>query len=479
MLDNDPEFVEAWFACHMIGLISVPINTYMRGPILSHLLSLTEPSVIVTQPRYAERVLDTTDAQARSHVILVLTSTNSEEADESSAAVLADSRAADFSQIVSFDDLRSSAEPERPVLHPGDQCCIRSTGGTTGPSKGIIRPYANSAHLVRSICRAMQFNEQDVLHTCLPLFHGNAMDTTLQPGLISGAEVVLGKHFSVSGFWNEVNEARATHTSLIGSMIPLLLRREPSRIERSHRVTRAQVIPCHADWYELLPRRFGFQPVQDYGISDFSVVLAPPAGEPARPGSCGKVVPGFELAVVGEDDLPVASGEVGELVIRPTEPWISSPGYWRMPAESLAVRRNLWFHTGDLMRREQDGWFFFVDRAKDAIRRRGENVSAWEVEQVVLQVPGILECAVYAVPSELTEDDIALAVVTNTEALTPRGIIEQIEPRLPYFAVPRYVRLLESLPKSPTQRVLKQELRDQGIPEGTWDLVVSGYQVSR
>ncbi len=214
-------------------------------------------------------------------------------------------------------------------------------------------------------------------------------------------------------------------------------------------------------------------------MTETNVVLGPRDGE-QREGAMGRVMPGFEAKVVDEQDVEVPDGEPGELVMRADEPYAFATGYWRLPEQTVEAWRNLWFHSGDRVIRDADGYFRFVDRIKDAIRRRGENVSAWEVEQVLQSHPDVAAAAVIPVPSDLGEDEVMACVVARPGAdLDPVDLMAHCEPRLAYFAVPRYVEIVDELPLTENGKVRKFVLRARGITSSTWDREAAGYQLRR
>jgi len=262
--------------------------------------------------------------------------------------------------------------------------------------------------------------------------------------------------------------------------VPMLLAREPSEQERSHRVRLVNSAPCPSAHFYEMRERFGFSAIQGYGLTDFGLMCWPPPGEVPPPGSCGRPPVGYECRVVDEHDEEVPRGTVGEMVVRSTMPWVGPLGYWRDPEATAAAVRNLWFHTGDSVRQDEEGWFYFLDRAKDAMRRRGENVSSFEVEEAVRRRPEVSECAAYAISSPMSEDEISIAVVlAEGSMLDAEDLIRSIESSLPYFAVPRYVRFVNELPKTSTAKVQKQVLREQGVTEDAWDAEAVGYIVRR
>ena len=326
----------------------------------------------------------------------------------------------------------------------------------------------------------VRYTDRDVLFTMFPLFHANAKYTTVVAALIAGARTVIHRRFSASRFWDICRREGVTAFNGQGEMLRILLK-QPQREDDADNPVR--VVFGAAAQSELVlefEQRFGLSVLDVYGMTETGPITAC-TWDRRRPGSCGVPVPWYEVRLVDENDLDVPDDTTGEIVVRPKRPDVMMGGYWDNDAETLKSLRNLWFHTGDHARRDADGFYFFVTRATDSIRRRGENVSAWEVERVLADHPKILEAAVYGVPSELGGQEVMVAVVTRPEAeITPEELLGFCSGKMPHFAVPRFVRFVDELPKSHAQRILKQELKAEGVAApGVWDRESAGYEVRR
>jgi crotonobetaine/carnitine-CoA ligase len=325
--------------------------------------------------------------------------------------------------------------------------------------------------------------EGDVLCTTLPLFHTNALNTFFQ-ALISGAAAIFEPRFSASAFWSTLVARRATVTYLLGAMVPILLSRPAQPEERAHntRVALAPGVPGH--FHDEFTKRTGIVLLDGYGSTETNFVIGTPLGA-QKPGTMGKVFEGFAARVVDDEDNEVADGTPGELMLRAAAPFAFATGYFGTPDKTVEAWRNLWFHTGDRVIREADGYYRFVDRLKDAIRRRGENISSYEVEQVLLSHPEVATAAAYPVRSELAEDEVMVAIVRRAGSVldeTPLdeiGVIRFCEPRMPYFAVPRYVEFVDALPATENGKIQKYKLRERGITARTWDRERAGVVVKR
>jgi crotonobetaine/carnitine-CoA ligase len=293
------------------------------------------------------------------------------------------------------------------------------------------------------------------------------------------AQLVVERRFSASGFFDSLISTRATVTYVLGAMVPILLSRPPSPKEREHRVRVALAPGVPPQFQDVFTQRCGIGLIDGYGSTETNSVIGGKLGT-RRPGCMGTLAAGFDARVVDENDQPVPDGEAGELILRADQPYAFANGYFGMPEKTVEAWRNLWFHTGDRVVRSKDGYFRFVDRLKDAIRRRGENISSFEVEQVLLSHPSVELAAVFAVQSSLAEDEVMAAIVLREGcALDPLELIGYCESRMPYFAVPRYLDFRTDVPTTENGKIMKYKLREAGITSTTWDLEESGYRLKR
>jgi crotonobetaine/carnitine-CoA ligase len=357
------------------------------------------------------------------------------------------------------------------------------TSGTTGPSKGVLCSHAQEQTGGLFMAEQMGYRESDVLYTCLPLFHANALRITVNAALNAGATVALARRFSARQFWNDIRVSGATQFNALGAMANIILRQPASASDTDHKVRLCNIVPAlPAEIAQEFSQRFGVPLTSLYGSTEaccpvFAVDV------PAEKGpSCGRLAHPFEMRVVDDDDFELPHGEVGELLIRSGQPWHMFQGYFDMPAETLATLRNGWFHSGDRGYRDEDGFFYFVDRKKESIRRRGENISSYEVELGISQHPAVLEVAVVPYPSDLGEDDV-LAFVVRRDGATVREeeLVTFCEGRMAKFMVPRYVCFIEAIPKTPSEKVEKYKLRQQaeGNPDQLWDRLAYSHPGQR
>ncbi|CAB4873279.1 unannotated protein [freshwater metagenome] len=367
------------------------------------------------------------------------------------------------------DELLSPALENGPVVAPDDVACILYTSGTTGPSKGAVLTHQANLQLTRGNVALMEYTDADVLYTAFPLFHVNAKYTSVISSMLVGARLVLDDRLSASGFWDRMREHGVTSFNYLGTMLSIIAKQPARPDDREHPVVRAYGGGCDGALWLEFEERFGVRLHEHYGMTEVGIATWNTRTS-RRPGSCGRAAPYFDVRVADEGDVEVPTGEVGEIQIRPRHPGTILREYWARPAETIASTRNLWFHTGDRAWCDEDGFFHYVDRLKDSIRRRGENVSSWEIESVITAFPGVLECAAYGVPSDLGEDEVMVALVPEPGSeVDLDALVEHCRSRLAYFAVPRYLRVCEALPKTPSQRVQKFKLREDGVTPDTVD----------
>jgi crotonobetaine/carnitine-CoA ligase len=345
-------------------------------------------------------------------------------------------------------------------------------------SKGVCCPHAQYFWWAVYTGELIGVREGDVLMTTLPMFHTNALNAFFQ-ALLNGATLVVEPRFSASGFMPALARQNATVTYLLGAMVPMLLAQPANDADRAHwvRIALAPAVP--AQFHAEFTGRFGFGLLDGYGSTETNCIMGAPLSE-QRPGLMGRLLEGFSARVVDAQDNELPDGEAGELILRADEPFAFATGYFGMPEKTVEAWRNLWFHTGDRVLRESDGFFRFMDRMKDAIRRRGENISSYEVEQVLVRHPQVENAAVFPVRSELAEDEVMAAVVLRPgEKLPYEALLDYCQPRMPYFAVPRYLEYVDALPVTENGKVTKYKLRERGITAATWDREKAGYKVSR
>jgi len=471
LLENSPAQVVTFFAALKLGAVQVPVNTAYKGDFLRHQLADSGSKVIVVQGDFAGRVAPVAGDDLPELDAAVVVGPPDEVIDAVPTH--------DWDQLLAL----SSEEPVPDVgVRPADLACFIYTAGTTGPSKGCMLPHNYIVALADQIARAWQRRPDDVVITPLPLFHFNAISVCVVGTLVVGGMASIARRFSVSRFWPEVNRTGATIASMLGSLAILVADADDHTDQQGHRLRLCAAAPMPPDIDRLWNERFGCKTFSaGYGLTEASLLSMLPAGEPNKPGAAGKRnAVDFEVALVDDDDVEVPTGEIGEIVARPTGPNLMFAGYWRRPDETVAVLSNLWFHTGDLGRLDEDGFLFFVDRKKDYLRRRGENISSFEMERTFHAHPAIKDVAVHSVASDVGEDDVKVTAVLQPDAdVTEEELCTWSVDHVPYFAVPRYIELRDDLPRNPVGRVLKYQLRDEGVTATTWDREAAGVTFDR
>ena len=456
-LPNSRAAVLTWLATNFLGAVHVPLNTGYRGGILQHALAICGARVLVAHASLLPRLDDVDTGALTDGVVVGGPVRGTERLRWHDEAILAQAPGPD---------------PVEPV-EPWDLIYVILTSGTTGPSKAVQCTYVQA--WVGAALGMDYYAADDRLLANLPLFHVSGAGAVLDR-LAKGGTCVLVDGFHPDTFWDVVRRHRVTGACLVGAMTQFLLRRAPDPRDRDHTLRHVVTVPWNQDSMALA-QRYGLQMHTAFNMTETAVPIRSPAN-PTQLGTCGQPRPGIEARVVDAHDQELPPGSVGELVLRAARPWEISPGYLGDPAATAAVWRNGWFHTGDAFRRDADGNFYFVDRVKDAIRRRGENVSSFEVEAEALQYPAVLDAAAVAVPADAGEDEVLLAVVWRPGSTpSPRDLLAFLAPRMAHFMLPRYVRVLDELPRTPTAKVEKHRLRAAGVTPDTWDREAHGVTV--
>ncbi|WP_439817622.1 AMP-binding protein [Zavarzinia sp. CC-PAN008] len=460
-LPNGPHAVAVMYALNYLGAVYVPINTSYRGTILAHVVANSGARLIVADDRLAGRLAEVDKALLKTVVLVGL-------------------GPVDLPGLEVLPEARLSADPDslkdlpRPVA-PWDTQTVVYTSGTTGPSKGVLSSYIQSHETMMALGHVM--GPDDVNLASLPMFHVGGTGA-VNGALIRGSTIVLAESFRTDAFWDIVRKHGVTSTVLLGAMTPFLLKRPPSPDDRDHSLRMATMVPLSEDGVAF-KERFGTDIFTVFNMTEVSCPLISEAN-PSERGVAGRPRAGVEVRVVDENDCEVGPGELGELIVRTDMPWAMNHGYHRNPEATARAWRNGWFHTGDAFRTDAAGNFYFVDRMKDAIRRRGENISSFEVEAEIQAHPDVREAAVVATASEFGEDEV-LAIVSPVpgKVIDPATLTAFLQPRLPHFMVPRYIRFLSDLPKTPTQKVQKHLLRSEGVTADTWDREKHGIRLKR
>ena len=451
LLPNCIEFALGWFGLAKLGAVAAPVNTAFQGAVLANAINLVQSRVLIVHAAcwpQLEAVVDQLTTVTR--FILV--------GDVPGAETLR------WSDLV-HTPLRPLPPP---ASHFSDLSLLLYTSGTTGRSKAAMLSNRFVLRQGQGVIDGLGLRADDVLYCPYPMFHMDSAIMTIAPALLLRAVAAIGERFSVSRYWDEMRLLQATVFDFMGATLTMLWKQPSSAADRAHRARLGWGVPL-PDWAADFEERFGCRLVELYGSTEVGTFIFTPQDAPRRAGSCGRPMGPFEVQLLDQDGFEVPTGRAGELVVRALEPCVLTDGYWAMPEATLSTIRNQWFHTGDLLRQDTDGWLYFVGRRKDMVRRRGENISAAEVEMVLDTHPELLECAVFGVPSDMTEEDVMVcAVLRPASTLTPRELSDWCASRMARFMLPRYVRFMPSLPKTPTDKVEKFRLQQQGCA-GAWD----------
>lgn len=469
LLENCPEIVWYYFALGKIGAVSVPLNTAARGELLGRYLRQSRATCLVVDAALAERARPALEACPDVRRCIVV--------GEAESTLLPGGL-----DIVPHAAAAAGSQQVPPVtVRFTDLAYLSFTSGTSGPSKANIATHGHTFAMAEAIGRAFEYDRSDVLYVCLPAYHGNAM-RTLFVAVLRGCTIALAPRFSASAFWDDVNRFGATQFNLLGAMANILWQRPPQPGERGPQPRKCMIVPMPRFAPEFA-ERFNLAMYSTYALTDFGyLTFLTPADPLDKWQSAGRPQPDLEVAILDDDDFPVPPGQPGEICARPRLPWVAAQGYFDMPEATVAAWRNLWFHTGDRGLLDADGYLFFVERKKDSIRRRGENISAHEVEQIIAQHLAVREVAAFAVDSEMSEDEVMVSVVRREgHTLDEATLVQWCGEQMAAFMVPRYVEFISELPRTPTEKVEKYRLRDAARANrgALWDRERAGIRIAR
>jgi len=458
LLGNRPEFVLSWFGIPKAGATVVPVNPDWKGETLEYILLDADPRVVVVEAEIYERVAPVMAKMEQLEAVVVV------------GELPADAAApAPGVEVVPWEEIGAADPADAPAarVRHDSVLAILYSSGTTGRPKGIMMPHAQVYAFARNWMRSTNFGAEgdEVLYSPTPLYYMLASIIGFVPTLIIGARMHIAPRFSAANYWADIRESEATIAHSIFSVIPIILKQPPSPLDREHKCRTIYISKTNKEFEE----RFGVRLVEIYGSTEMNIVSYNPWDAP-RDLSCGKAAPNFELKIVDDDDRELPIGETGEIVTRPREPFLISYGYYNKGEATAEAWRNLWFHCGDRGYLDEDGYLFYVDRKKDVIRRRGENISSYELERQINTHPAVLESAAIPVPSEMEEDDVMVYIaIKEGESVDGPALVEFLEDKLPKFMMPRYFDFVEEMPRTTSTKIEKYKLRELGIRESAWD----------
>jgi crotonobetaine/carnitine-CoA ligase len=465
-MSSAPEVVFLVLAANKLGAVWVPINTDYKGAWLQDTINDSRPSVLVSDAAHLERLSEVLDALTIDTLIL-------QGAHDA------------IPQALNLQDLfvADAHEPDMSAISTGDTCAVLWTSGTTGKAKGVMQSHNVWFNASYANNEADQYGiaEGDVIFTVLPMYNSAVWVTAVFRALFAGVPLAIEPSFSVKTFWDRVDHHGATQCFTLGAMHMFLWDAPERDNDASHSLRKIMAIPMPPAVAEPFCKRFNVELVpQGMGQSEAMRLIAPAPGQP--PGSCGALVPGIEGKLVGDDGEEVPAGEAGELWVKPLWPHFIFNGYFDNPEATAAAYIGEWYKTGDMLKLTADGFYFFSDRKKDAVRYKGRNISTFEVEMAARKHTAIADCAAFGIPSEelASESEIMLAVILKPgKTIEALDLAQFINDNAPYFFVPRYIQFVATLPYTPTNKVQKFRLRERGVTASTWDARQAGFKPQR
>jgi crotonobetaine/carnitine-CoA ligase len=462
IMANCPQFLDVYIGSQKLGMYSIPINTSLRGDSLLYILNHSDAEFVFIDEEFLEAYKKIEDKIEKRKTVIVNLSAG--------AGASAPSRG----MLNLADAYKQPAQKPNVKYDKNDICFILYTSGTTGLPKGVMYRYGKTTLKLLSLPAYALYRKSDILFTCLPLFHGNALWLCVTQGMHRGCKVVLARKFSASRFWDDIRQYKITAFNTIGAMIPILMKQPPRENDNVNNVRFTLSAACPVDEWEKFEKRFGIKIYEAYGSVDGGGKSIMNLGN-APVGSIGKPAPNTVYRLVDNEGNDVPDGTPGQLIFE-SKSKKKSVEYFKNEKAGNDKLKDGWIYTGDLVKRDKNGYLYFVGRNAEFMRIKGENVSAYEVEHTIQKNPSVLEAAVYAVPSELAEDEIMTSVsLVEGHTLKEADLVESLKEDLAKFAVPRFVRIVKEFPKTETQRIIKKELERQGVVAGTYDAQKNKY----
>ena len=467
LMDTSVDYLVLWFALARIGAVEVPINGAYRGDMLAHVLRTSGATACAVDTAFAGNLAEVRGAVRDLRTVFVRGSNAPEPA--------ATAGLRDFAELTRPND-GASLEA---AAHHSEIGGIIFTSGTTGPSKGVLISHHYLAAYGYMYAEINDLRADDVIFNYLPFHHIGAKFLTIAT-LVCGGRMHLEKRLSVSSFWDTVRKFGVTNFVAVGGVCNMLLGRPPRDDDRDTPIRTIYAVPDPADIHAEVEARFGCRLTTVFGSTEVGLPLFRAASDGYQAGSCGRLSPYYEVGILDENDCEVPDGTIGEIAVRPRRPFLTGSGYVNMPERTVQSWRNLWLHSGDRGYRDEHGWYFFVDRATDSIRRKGENISSYEVEQLVGKHPAVAEVAAVAAPAEIGEDEVWVQVILREGASVPHEeLLMHCERVMPPFMIPRFIEIVTDFPRTPTAKIAKYKLRQSGPGHQAWDCEAHGWTIRR
>jgi crotonobetaine/carnitine-CoA ligase len=463
------ESVYLWLGCCNIGSIEVPVNNAYKGNMLSHIVNDSKAKVMFIDNQFVDRILKEEDKLEYLETLVVLRSNEQQRSELRKRSQL---------EILLWDDFISHTKTTETVLSETiayrNAACLLYTSGTTGPSKGVIWSYAQGHE--NGSAGASYLDGDDIFYSPFPSNH-ISQKLFVYRFLEKGGKIVLRNGFSVRAFWSDIRKFNCTGSGLLGAMADFLIKQPATPADADNPLKAIFLVPLIKEVNEIR-KRFDIKVYSFFNMTEICPVTFISDEELSNNQSCGRLREGFDARLVDHNDQEVPVGKVGELILRPHNPWVFMRGYWSNPEKTIEAWQNLWMHTGDMFYKDEDGFYYYSDRKKDAIRRRGENISSMEVEREIIAHPHVLECAVIGIPSEYGEEEVKAVVLTAKErSLKPEDLIYFLKENMPHYMIPRFIEFVDEIPKTPTLKVQKTSLRETGLNENTWDREKAGIKL--
>ena len=475
LLPNGPEFLWTIWGLGKLGAVAVPVNTAAKGELLRYFINQSDSQWVAVDDESAQRVAVVADNVPKVRGYLY-----------HGAKAPGDCGIASKSTaILPLADLAVAPDRRLPLdaVRHDDLHLLMYTSGTTGPSKGVMSPHSQGHGVGWALAKYYGYTPEDVIYTCLPLFHGNALWYSAYAALWAEAALAVALRFSATTFWDDIRRFGATQFNTLGAMTNILWKLPPSPADHQHKLRLCMTVPVPTEIYQEMQERYHVKITSVYAMTEnCPVTMFTPDDPPDKAGSAGKTRGYAEIRIVDDNDRECVLGQTGEITMRATEPGMMMLGYYKMPEATAQQFRDGWFYTGDRGYVDSDGYLFFVDRKKEAIRRRGENISAYEVELILSRHPKVLEVAAIPVASEMTEDDVMVYVVLREGAkMTQEEVVNFCSENMAYFMVPRFVAFTGALPKTPSEKIEKYKLKRDAEAQRAelWDREKHGIVVKR